>query len=111
MLRRVAVLMLPVLALVCSGAFAPRAVPGADKNPDVRDNANGREIVYQGNIIYLGGRRTAVTNFTLRITEFTPDAEVIRLGDMLKSGGQDDLLKEISKQKKGTYQIDTQLAR
>ena len=68
--------------------------------------------VYTGNIIYLGGRQgTTVTTFTVTIDSFNSDAEVQSLAETLKIGGQDALLKAITKEKRGTLRIGTDLAR
>jgi hypothetical protein len=68
--------------------------------------------VYTGNIFYFGGRQgSSVTTFTLTIDSFNSDAEIQSLADTLKNGGQDALLKAITKEKRGTIRIDTGLAR
>lgn len=82
-------------------------------------NAQGRTMggrpnkeVYRGNIFYIGGPRGASTDFfTLTIDSYTPDQEVKRLLGLLQSGGQDQLIKEIGDQKRGTVQIGTRLSR
>lgn len=67
---------------------------------------------YTGNVIYFGGRSGATTTtFTLTINSFTPPGEVEELLATLQKGGQDDLLKAISKDKRGTLQIGSQLGR
>jgi hypothetical protein len=71
-----------------------------------------RKEVYRGNITYIGGRRGAVTDFfTLTIESYTPDERVQNLLDILKRDGQDGLLKAVGKDKKGTIQIGSRLAR
>jgi hypothetical protein len=78
-------------------------------------NAQGRPArkeVYRGNITYIGGRRGAATDFfTLTIDSYTPDERVQNLLDILKRDGQDGLLKAVGKDKKGTMQIGSRLAR
>src|SRR5215510_5834311 len=78
-------------------------------------NAQGRPArkeVYRGNITYIGGSRGAVTDFfTLTIDSYTSDEQVQNLLDILKRGGQDPLLKAVGKDKKGTIQIGSRLAR
>jgi len=67
---------------------------------------------YFGNIIYLGGRPgTTVTTFSVTIDTFNSDAEIQNLAETLKNGGQDALLKAITKAKKGSLRIGTSLAR
>lgn len=74
-------------------------------------NESGK-VEYTGNILYIGGNRgTTATNFTVRINRFTPDAQVENILNTLRNGGQDDLMKSISKENLGTVQIGTQLGR
>jgi hypothetical protein len=71
-----------------------------------------RKEVYRGNITYIGGPRGAVTDFfTLTIESYTPDERVQNLLDILKRDGQDGLLKAVGKDKKGTIQVGSRLAR
>lgn len=71
----------------------------------------GKEV-YRGNITYIGGPRGAVTDFfTLTIRDYTPEAEVQRLTDLLKREGQDDFWKAVAKEKHGTMQIGNGLSR
>ena len=68
--------------------------------------------VYTGNIFYFGGPRgTISTNFTLTINSYTPSADVDRFVGILQRGGQDDLMKAINDEKRGTLQIDGQVGR
>ena len=74
--------------------------------------ASAARQVYAGSIIYFTGRGgSSVSTFRLTIDNFTPEAEVARLGELLKSGGQDALMKAVTKEKRGTIQIGTQLGR
>ncbi|MBI3652195.1 MAG: hypothetical protein HY231_14335 [Acidobacteria bacterium] len=66
--------------------------------------------VYTGNLIYIGGSHGVIsTTFTLTIDSYTPDSEVVRLTNALKSGGQDALLKAIGNEKRGTIQVNSSL--
>jgi hypothetical protein len=95
-------------ALVCL-ATVPSG-PAASSVREVRV-ATQREV-YTGNIIYFVRRGgSTVTTFRLTLDSYTPEAEVGRLAESLKNGGQDALLKAITKEKKGTFQVGTQLAR
>lgn len=97
------------LALICLSAATAGREASIEGESAVAPTA---KQVYEGNIIYFGGpRRSTVTTFRMTVDSFTSDAEVARLGEILKSGGQDALLKEISKEKRGTIQIGTQLGR
>jgi hypothetical protein len=71
----------------------------------------GREV-YTGNIIYFGGMRgTVTTTFTLTINSHTPPQQVDQFVNLLRSGGQDELMKAISPDKRGTIQIGSQVGR
>lgn len=75
--------------------------------------------VYTGTILYIPGptvggpgrTRTTTNPFTLTITCTTPDEEVARLAGVLRSDGQDALLKALSKEKCGTMQIGGNIGR
>jgi hypothetical protein len=104
-----------LIHLAVALTLLPMSTPGRE-TPGVGKAtlAGPAQQVYSGNIIYFGGRgRTGstVTTFRLTIDRFTPEAEVARLAEILKTSGQDALLKAITGQKRGTIQIDTQLAR
>lgn len=89
----------------------PTAALGQSRGTGSRHEQRGREV-YTGNILYLGGPRGSVTTtFTLTIDNLTPDDEVQRFLGALQSGGQDALMKAISKEKRGTIQIGTGLGR
>ncbi|MEP7336236.1 MAG: hypothetical protein ABI977_00600 [Acidobacteriota bacterium] len=68
----------------------------------------GKEV-YRGNIFYFGGGRNITTDFTLTITSYTPESDVRRLQDVLRSEGQGDFQKIIGKEKRGTIQVGTGL--
>lgn len=75
--------------------------------------------VYTGTIIYIPGptvggpgrTRTMTRTFTLTITCTTPREEITRLAGILKSDGQDALLRAISKNKCGVIQIGGNVGR
>jgi hypothetical protein len=70
----------------------------------------GREV-YRGTIFYIGGPRTFTDFFTLTIDSYTPDAEVQRLTGVLGREGQDDFWRTVTKEKRGSIQIGSRLAR
>ncbi len=93
-------------------------------------NVQGKSIsaqfkeVYTGNMIYFDGtfgpsaglRRNSrsgsgVESFTLTINSYTSESEVTDMLSALKQGGQDGLIKALSKEKRGTLRIGTNLAR
>jgi hypothetical protein len=80
--------------------------------------------VYTGNMIYFDGtfgpssglRRSGrsgsgVEFFTLTVDSYTPESEVTRVLNALREDGQDGLLKVLGKDKRGTLQIGTSIAR
>ncbi len=64
-------------------------------------------------LIYGSGfnTRTATRTFTLRLTSQTSESETARLIGVLQDGGQDALLKEVGKQKVGTFSLGGQVSR
>lgn len=69
---------------------------------------------YTGTVFSYGsGRNTRTTSnpFTLNITGTTSDADVDRAVAILQEGGQDDLLKAISKNDLGNFQVGGKLGR
>lgn len=77
-----------------------------------RDRDRGAREVYTGSIYYFGGPRGSVsTTFTLNIDSLSPDDEVQRIVGALQNGGQDELLKTIGKEKRGTLQIGSSIGR
>jgi len=70
----------------------------------------GKEV-YRGTIVYIGGPSTFTDFFTLTIDSYTPDAEVRRLTEILGREGQDDFWKTVTKEKRGSIQIGSRLAR
>jgi hypothetical protein len=108
-MKPVARLLVCSFALVCLTMAAPG--PKAFSVGEVTAAVAAKQV-YTGNIIYFVRRGgSTVTTFRLTLDSFTPEGEVARLADTLKNGGQDALLKAISREKKGTFQIGTQLAR
>ena len=76
-----------------------------------RSEGPGREV-YTGNIIYFGGvRGTITTTFTLTINSYTPPQQVDQFLNILRSGGQDELMRAIGNDKRGTIQIGAQVGR
>ncbi len=80
--------------------------------------------VYTGNMIYFDGTfnpsaglrpssnsGSGIEVFTLTVNSYTPENEVARLMSALRENGQDGLLKALGKEKSGTLQIGTRLAR
>jgi hypothetical protein len=77
----------------------------------MRSERSGREV-YTGNIFYFGGSRgTVTTTFTLTINSYTPPQQVDQFVNILRSGGQDELMKAIGNDKRGTIQIGSQVGR
>src|SRR5262245_16959513 len=102
------------LMIIC---VRPSGVQGGSGNFAAKE-------VYSGNMIYFDGtfgpgagiRRgvrsgSGVEFFTLTIDSYTPENEVKRMLGALKDGGQDNLMKVLGHEKKGTLQIGTRLGR
>lgn len=77
--------------------------------PTAHSQSKSDKEVYRGNIFYFGGGRNITTDFTLTITSWTPQSDVTRLRDILRSEGQDDFQKIVGKEKRGTIQVGTGL--
>ena len=102
-------LLLPVFVLLPAALNLPPA--GAQSKPGGPGGKAGKEV-YRGNITYFGGPRGTVTDFfTLTINNYTADADVLRLTDMLKRDGQDAFWKAIENEKQGRIQIGSGLNR
>jgi hypothetical protein len=85
--------------------------PSQAQRRSTREGYTGREV-YTGNIFYFGGPRGSIsTNFTLTLTGVTPSAEVDRFISALQRGGQDELMKALHNEKRGTIQIGAQVGR
>ncbi len=80
--------------------------------------------VYTGNMIYFdgtfdhsiglrlnGSSGSGIESFTLTVNSYTPESKVIQLMNALRQDGQDGLIKALNKEKGGTLQIGTRLAR
>src|SRR5581483_1252841 len=92
-------------------AFVSLAITALSATPVGAQTKSGKEV-YRGNITYIGGPRGSVTDFfTLTINNYTPEAEVNRLTDLLRRGGQDDFWHAVEKDKRGTIQIGSGLSR
>jgi hypothetical protein len=78
----------------------------------------GREV-FTGTIFYFPGptvggpgrSRTTTRTFTLTLNCITPRGDVSRLAGILKSDGQDGLLRAIGKEKCGTIQVGASVGR
>ncbi len=85
--------------------------------------SNIQKEIYTGNMIYFdgtfgpaaglrGGRAgSGAEFFTMTVDSYTPESEVASMLDALKKGGQDGLMKTLSKEKRGTIRIGSNLAR
>jgi hypothetical protein len=67
--------------------------------------------VFTGTVVGIGPGGNMVTRgFTLTIEGTTSDVDARKFGSILKSQGEDALLKAIAKEKKGTFALDGQLS-
>jgi hypothetical protein len=90
------------LPLFCLALVAPASA-------QTKSSRKSGKEVYRGNITYIGGPRTITDFFTLTINNYTPEDEVRRMMEVLRRGGQDDFLKAIGKEKRGTIQVGSRL--
>ncbi len=96
--RKVSLLMVLLLTVV---SLFPGSKAAAQDDPYV-----GRTIT--GTAYFIGGRRPARSlPFTLIINQITTPEEVSRLNASLQSGGQDELLRTLTRMKAGRIQIGT----
>jgi hypothetical protein len=66
--------------------------------------------VFTGNVVGMGPGGNMVTRgFTLTIEGYTSDVDARKFAGILKSQGEDALLKAITKEKKGTFVLDGQI--
>jgi len=101
MKRKTPVLLLLMLSLVVIGAFYPRTNALAQG-----EGLAGRTIT--GTVFFIGGRRPSRSlPFTLIINRISTADEVRDLNSALQEGKQDQLLRELSRQKAGRIQIGT----
>lgn len=75
-----------------------------------RTAAKSGKEVYRGAITYIGGPRPITDFFTLTINSFTPDNDIRRFTDILRSEGRSDFWEALGKEKRGTIQIGARLA-
>ncbi len=68
----------------------------------------GKEV-YRGNITYIGGPRTMTDFFTLTINSLTPENDIRRFTDILRSEGRGDFWEALGKEKRGTFQVGSRL--
>ncbi|HQU84777.1 MAG TPA: hypothetical protein PKY59_16680 [Pyrinomonadaceae bacterium] len=70
--------------------------------------AQNAKEVYQGTVVSFGNgfdTRVRSANFTLNINGTTSDQDTQRYLDILREGGQDDVLKQVSKQDLGRFSV------
>ena len=66
--------------------------------------------VFTGNVVGMGpGGNMVSRGFTLTIEGYTSDVDARKFAGILKSQGEDALLKAITKEKKGTFVLDGQI--
>ena len=66
--------------------------------------------VFSGTVVGIGpGGNTVSRGFTLTIEGYTSDEDARKFARILKSQGEDALLKAIAKEKKGTFALDGQI--
>jgi hypothetical protein len=86
----------------------PTLPPSTVNAQDRSTRRSGREV-YRGNIIYIGGARTATEFFTLTINTWSQENDVQTILTALRNGGQSELRKAIGDEKRGTIQLGNRI--
>jgi hypothetical protein len=80
---------------------------GAANRPSTE---RGAKEVFTGTIVGIGGALGGVSRpFTMEINGVTSDADAERFAQILRTKGQDALLKAVAKEKKGRFAVDGHL--
>ena len=90
-----------IFILLCVLCFCALFALPSQSAPDDNERINGTVVAISGRS---GGRSRP---FTLIINRYTPPNQVREMNDALSSGGQDELLKVMSKMDAGRIQIGT----
>jgi hypothetical protein len=106
------------LSILISCLTVIAALPQSSRAQTRTQGRSGREV-YTGTIVYIPGptvggpgrSRLTSRTFTLTINCTTPNSEFKRLADVLEDGGQDGLLRVISREKCGVLQIGGNVGR
>ncbi len=106
MIRRI-ILICTLLTLVCAALASICSPPSSAQKSS--SGKSGKEV-YRGNITYIGGPRAITDFFTLTINSYTPDTDIRRFTDILRSEGRSDFWDALGKQKRGTIQVGSGLA-
>jgi len=88
---------LPLLLSVVLGCtVATLLLPAAEKEKEKKEREE-----YSATAIVASGPGASVVSFTIRIDSFTPDEEVLKLAEILKSQGPQELAKAVEKTERG----------
>lgn len=111
-----------LLSLLLGVALSALCVQSADVQG--KSLSSALKEVYSGNMIYFDGTfgpaaglrsstraGSGVEFFTLTVNNYSPESEVTKMLEALRQDGQDGLMKMLGKEKSGTLQIGTRLAR
>lgn len=94
------------------GVFLLAVVLGSAGFSQSRTVGKSSREVYTGTVIAIGARPgTTTRTFTLIIDNYTSGQEAQQLIQTLKAEGQDGLLKEMGKVKRGVFQLDGSVGR
>jgi len=94
-----------LVLLVCAAVVSPHYLPYGSAQRESKET-------YTGTIVGIGGRLGGVTRpFTLTIEGHTSNEDAERNISILRSDGQDALLKAIRKQKLGRFSVDGSVGR
>src|SRR5262245_36744979 len=94
--------------------FAALLAPHPQSGRAANQSSNDRGVkeVFTGTIVGIGGALGGVSRpFMMEINGVTPDVEIEHFAQILTNGGQDALLKAVSKERKGYFAVDGNVGR
>lgn len=110
----------PILPLACAALMVlcvgTSGIQGKSVSSAVREVYTGNMIYFDGTFgpaagLRRGGSGSGSVVFTLTVNSYTPESEIAGILNALEKGGQDGLMKTLGKEKRGTLQIGSRLAR
>ena len=102
---------------LCASCVQSANVQGKSTSSAFKDVYTGNMIYFDGTFGPAAGLRNSnrsgsgIESITLTVNRYTPESDVAAMLGALRQDGQDGLMKALSKEKSGTLQIGTRLAR
>ncbi|MEP7270927.1 MAG: hypothetical protein ABI882_05455 [Acidobacteriota bacterium] len=107
--KMVAGMLVLIMSIMVMPTASARTIKDSGQRRTGDRDRSGKEV-YTGTVVFIGGRLSGrSTTFTLTIDGNTSDEEMTRDVDLLRAKGQDELLDAIRKERKGTFQIGSEL--